>query len=78
MKKKILFGLGTLAIAVVLTFNVSIAKSSNSSYVDLSMISSTAIAQAENGPAPRVYWNGTCCQVSYNQATECAWSTCPA
>jgi hypothetical protein len=48
MKKKILFALGTIVIAVVLTFNVGIAKNSTSPDLSLNMISNTAIAQAED------------------------------
>ncbi len=61
MKKKILVGLATIIIAVTLTFNLSIAKNMHGSNVDLSMLISTASAQAEGESvcmrAPNHYCN---------------------
>jgi hypothetical protein len=60
MKKKFLFRLGAITMAFALTFNISISKNSNSSYLNLNIVSSIPTAQAVVDPVNLCQWNVLC------------------
>lgn len=72
MKRKVLFILSTIAIAVVLTFNVTISKSSDAASMNLSMNGSLMTAQAEGGCTNYCGYN--CCCTKDQSQSSCYWS----
>ncbi|MCX6327674.1 MAG: hypothetical protein NT144_13640 [Bacteroidia bacterium] len=74
MKKKVLFGLGALAILAMLTFNVSLTKDSQNGEISLNSIETVAVAQAEDPPGVNcncpLLW-GTGCKAD-NYGATCA------
>ncbi|RPH30458.1 MAG: hypothetical protein EHM93_15860 [Bacteroidales bacterium] len=74
MKKKILFGLGALAIAAVLAVNVNMARNEQNVTLSLEQLGKTPAASAESSdprcPVYPIPWHRT-----YNQIFwECYWS----
>lgn len=77
MKKKILTGIGLLAVAAMFTLNVNLAKSDSSSTVSLASLTKTAMADCESSTGLPGDW-----VVTYHSA--CSWTcthggsnTCP-
>jgi hypothetical protein len=71
MKKKILFALGAIAIAVVLTFNIGIAKSSNNMDLNLTLQNNTTLAYGEYPSGCDSIWTVTYTQSGTNVNCTC-------